>query len=88
MSSKPTKVYPVKGRWLHGVPTAVQVIETKAEADALIETGAFTDNPNHPDRDKDAADLSGDPVSFEEPEATQPSSADEPAGEDLGPPPE
>lgn len=76
MSSKPTKVYPIRGRWLHGVPTAVQVIETKAEADALIETGAFTDNPNDPERDTDAADLSGDPVSAEVPEFVEPPKAE------------
>lgn len=66
MAAKSTKVYPIKGRFLLGVPTTVQVIETKGEAERLIESGAFTDNPRHPDRDPDAPDTSGEPVSFED----------------------
>lgn len=34
-------IYPVAGRWLDGVPTIEQKLD-KDEADALIETGAFT----------------------------------------------
>jgi hypothetical protein len=52
----PTKLYPVKGHYLNDFPAAVQVVETKAEAEALVATGAFTDNPRHPDRDHEAPD--------------------------------
>lgn len=54
--STPVKIYPVSGYYLHDTPARVQVIETKAEAEALIATGAFTDNPNHPERDRQAPD--------------------------------
>lgn len=63
--SKPVKLYPIRGRWLQGVPTAVQMIATKSEAEDLIASGAFTDNPNDAERDHDAVDLSGDPVHVE-----------------------
>ena len=65
--SKATKLYPIRGRWLHEHPAAVHTVETKAEADDLIASGAFTDNANHPDRDTDAADLTGS-----EPDASHP----------------
>jgi hypothetical protein len=54
--STPVKIYPVVGRFLHDTPARVQVIETKAEAEALIASGAFTSNPNDPERDKAAPD--------------------------------
>lgn len=57
--SKPVKLYPIRDRFLHDVPSAVQIVETKAEADELIASGAFTDNPNHGDRDLDKPDLTG-----------------------------
>ncbi len=50
MAAQPTKVYPVAGHFLHDVPHVTQEVETKAEAERLIATGAFTDNPRHPDR--------------------------------------
>lgn len=59
--SKQTKLYPVRGRWLHDHPAAVHVVETKAEADDLIASGAFTDNPNDAERDHDATDLTATP---------------------------
>lgn len=61
MSKKPTKVYPTKGTYLRDVPRVVQVIETRGDADALIATGAFTDNPNDPARDHDVLDLTDPP---------------------------
>lgn len=57
MPSKPVKVYPIRGRFLMGVPTAVHVVKTRARADELIASGAFTDNPNDPERDRNAADF-------------------------------
>lgn len=73
MPGKETKVYPITGRWLHDHPAAVHVVETKAEADDLIESGAFTDNPNHPDRNRAAPDLTGSPEApAEVPPADQP----------------
>ena len=48
--SKPTRIYPVKGFYLNTTPHIEQVVETRAEADELIATGAFTDDPRHPDR--------------------------------------
>jgi hypothetical protein len=57
MAATPVKVYPIKGRFLMDHPAAVHVVDSKSEADALIATGAFTDNPRHPDRDMDAPDL-------------------------------
>lgn len=53
----PVKLYPIRGHYLNYAPVAVHVVDTKAEADELIATGAFTDNPKHPDRDTDAPDL-------------------------------
>jgi hypothetical protein len=61
MSAKETKLYPIRGHWLHDTPAVVQVVATKAEAEALIATGAFTDNPNDPERDMDATDLTKPP---------------------------
>lgn len=58
MSAKPTKVFPLKDRWIHEAPFAVHTVETQAEADVLVATGAFTDDPKHPDRDLSAPDLS------------------------------
>lgn len=55
----PVKLYPIKGHYLNYAPVAVHVVDTKAEAEELIATGAFTDNPRHPDRDTDAPDLTG-----------------------------
>ena len=83
--STPTKVYPIRGRWLHGVAAAVQVIATKSQADELVASGAFTDNPNHADRDGDAPELEGDPVEVERPylpgeRETEPIASDAPAG--------
>lgn len=67
MAAKPTKLYPVRDRFLIGEPRAVRVVDTKEEADRLVATGAFTDNPNASDRDKDVPDLTA-PV--KEPEQT------------------
>ncbi len=50
MPAQPQKVYPVRGRYVLGVPHTTHVVETKAEAEELIASGAFTDNPRHPDR--------------------------------------
>lgn len=62
MAKKPkpagVKVYPVKGHYLSGVPRVVQIIKTKKDADDLIASGAFTDNPNDADRDHDVEDHS------------------------------
>jgi hypothetical protein len=59
----PVKLYPIRGHYLNSAPAAVHVVDTKAEADELIATGAFTDNPRHPDRDTDAPDLTKAPES-------------------------
>ena len=56
MSAKPTKVYPVRDRYLSDVPATVTTVATKEDAERLVESGAFTTNPNDPDRDKDAPD--------------------------------
>jgi hypothetical protein len=56
MAAKPTLVYPVKNRYLNDVPAVVQTIASKAEADALVASGAFTYNPRDPERDTDAPD--------------------------------
>ena len=55
------KVYPIKGRYLLDHPAAVHVVDSKAEADALIATGAYTDNPRDPERDHEAPDLTKPP---------------------------
>jgi hypothetical protein len=44
------KVYPLAGVFMPGIPHVVTEVETKKEAEALIATGAFTDNPNDPRR--------------------------------------
>jgi hypothetical protein len=56
MAAKATRIYPVRNRFLHDVPAAVQVIDTKERADELVASGAFTDNPRDPERDMDAPD--------------------------------
>ena len=58
--AKPTKVYPVKGRYLSDVPAVVTLVSTKADAEDLIASGAFTDNPNDAERDTDAPDTTSD----------------------------
>jgi hypothetical protein len=75
MPAKPTTLYPIKNRWLHEAPAAVHEVPTKTEADELIATGAFTDDPRHPDRDLEAPDLTAPP----EPPAETPA-ADQPIG--------
>jgi hypothetical protein len=62
VSAKPTKLYPLAGRYLNDVPHAVHVVATKAQADDLEASGAFTTNANHPDRDPDAPELGSDPI--------------------------
>lgn len=51
-----TKLYPIRDRWVHDAPSIVQVVEDRAEAERLIASGAFTDDPKHPGRDRSAAD--------------------------------
>lgn len=41
MAAIPTKVYPIAGRIAVGHPTIEQELPTKAEAEALVATGAF-----------------------------------------------
>ena len=53
MAAQPTKVYPLQGVYAVGIPHVVTVAESKAEAEALEATGAFTTNANHPDRIRD-----------------------------------
>jgi len=60
MAAKETTVYPVRGRTLAGVPAAVHVVPTKADADALVASGAFTTNARDAERDSDAPDITGD----------------------------
>ncbi len=50
MAAQPVKVYALKNVYLRDVPHVDHETETKAEAEALVATGAFTDNPRHPDR--------------------------------------
>lgn len=57
MSAKEVKLYPIERRWKHDAPHAVHVVATKGEADDLIASGAFTDNPQHAERDHSAPDL-------------------------------
>jgi hypothetical protein len=59
MPAQPVKLYPIRDRYLdtstgyhRNVPHVEHTTETKGEAEELIATGAFTDNPNHPERDK------------------------------------
>ena len=54
MSATPTKVYPLRDRIAPGVPHVVTELPSKAEAEALEATGAFTTNPNDPNRIPDA----------------------------------
>ena len=75
--AKETKVYPTKGTFLMGVPHAVHVVDSRAEADELIATGAFTDNPNDADRDDEAVDLTKPPP---QPEAQPPEGPAETGG--------
>lgn len=75
--SKPVKVYPIKGRWTHDAPAAVHIVETKAEADQLVASGAFTDDPNHADRNHAAPDLTAEEAQAADvPEADQPPDAE------------
>jgi hypothetical protein len=62
VSAKQVKVYPLRGVYLNGVPHAVHVVRTRSQAHDLEASGAFTTNPNHPDRDSDAIDLGSEPV--------------------------
>jgi hypothetical protein len=64
MAAKPTKVYPLEGHFLSDVPHVVTVVATRADADNLVASGAFSDNPNHPDRDRSAPDGSDEPVAL------------------------
>lgn len=74
----PTTVYPIRGRWMHDHPAATHIVPTKAAADELVASGAFTDDPNHGDRDTAAPDLTGEtPESVETPAEDQ--SAAQPA---------
>jgi hypothetical protein len=67
MAAKETKVFPVRGRTLPGVPAAVHLVPTKADADALVASGAFTLNGHDADRDDEAPDISGDgPLTHEQ----------------------
>lgn len=70
MAAKETKVYPVEGRFMMGVPHVVHVVPTKADADDLIASGAFTTNPNASDRDSEALDQTDEgPIDHERTEA-------------------
>jgi hypothetical protein len=88
MAAKETKVYPVKGRTLAGVPASVHIVPTRAEADELVASGAFTLNAHDAERDPDAADLSGDgPITHESVRYLGESPPGEtPAPNDEGPP--
>jgi hypothetical protein len=44
------KVYPLAGFHVPGVPHRVHELDSKKDAQVLLDTGAFTDNPNHPGR--------------------------------------
>ncbi len=66
MAAKETKVYPVRGRSLVGVPASVHVVPTKADADALVASGAFTLSAQAAERDDEAPDISADgPITHE-----------------------
>ena len=56
------KLYPIAGRFLSDVPHAIHLVPSKEVARDLIASGAFTDNPRHPERDPDAPDLGDEPV--------------------------
>lgn len=60
MAAKETKVYPIRGHYLSGVPAAVHVVPSKADADALVASGAFTTNAHDAERADDAPDISAD----------------------------
>jgi hypothetical protein len=63
--AKETKVYPLVGHYLMGVPRAVHKVATAKDAEALEASGAFTTNPNHADRDRDADELDVSPMEHE-----------------------
>lgn len=60
MAAIVTKAYPLSSvngvpiQGIPGVPHVVTEAPTKADAEALEATGAFTLNPSHPDRLRDA----------------------------------
>lgn len=54
MAATPTKAYPLRGRFVPGVPHVVTEAASKAEAEALEATGAFTLDPRHAERIPDA----------------------------------
>lgn len=57
-------VFPIRNRFLPGVPAAVTTASAK-DAAALVASGAFTDDPQHPERDHSAVDLSVDAAPVE-----------------------
>ena len=59
-------LYPIKNRWVHDAPYGVHVPGRGVDTDALIESGAFTDDPSNPDVDADAPDLTVPPVEPEQ----------------------
>lgn len=70
MAGTSTKVYPLRDRFAPGVPHRVHELPSKAAADVLVGTGAFTDNPNDPDRipDDEIPDAVDEPVTTSEAE--------------------
>lgn len=74
----PTTVFPIKDRWTHDNPAAVHVVATKAAADELVASGAFTTDPDDPQRDHAAPDLTGESP---EPAPVETPAADEPKAE-------
>jgi hypothetical protein len=54
MPGKETKLYPVAGKFVLGVPAIEHTVETKAEADELVKSGAFTTEPRDAERDREA----------------------------------
>jgi hypothetical protein len=85
MAAKETKVYPVRGRTLAGVPAAVHVVPTRADADALVASGAFTLNAHDADRLDDAPDLGSEPIAHENVVFFGEPPPGEPAPEPTGP---
>jgi hypothetical protein len=54
MPGKETKVYPVGGKFVLGVPAIEHTVASKAEADELVDSGAFTTEPRDAERDTEA----------------------------------
>lgn len=79
MAGTPTRVYPLRGVSAPGVPHRVHELPSKADAQVLVDTGAFTLNARDPDRIPDDEI----PGQVDEPVTTSEAAALEAAGEQV-----